>query len=149
MDAPGTILVPVDLSARSLLGLDYAAMLAAKVGASLVLYCNVNLPERAALETFAVSERLSIDEAGEQQLRHHAAQRAPGVSTTVVVGYDDLPAHGILQAAESTSADLIVMASHGRTGMSRLLLGSIAEKIARTAPVPVLIVPARMGEDEL
>ena len=148
MNVPRTILVPIDLSARSLIGLDYAAALAGATGGRLVLFCNVNLPERAVLEEYAMAEDLSIEAAGEHQLRLHADDRAPGIDTQVVVGFDDSPAHGILQAAELYEADLIVVASHGRTGMSRLLLGSIAEAIARTASVPVLIVPARSSTEE-
>ena len=149
MNTPRSILVPIDLSSRSLLGLDYAAMLAGATGASLILYCNVNLPERAMLEEFGSAEHLSIDDAGQLQLRRYAEQRAPGVEATVVVGYDESPAHGILTAAEENHAEMIVIASHGRTGMTRWLLGSIAEKLARTTTVPVVIVPARMEVGEL
>lgn len=149
MNAPRSILVPIDLSSRSLLGLDYAVMLARAVGASLILYCNVNLPERALLEEFGSAEHLSVDDAGQLQLRRHAERLAPDLEATVVVGYDESPAHGILTAAEQNHADMIVIASHGRTGMTRWLLGSIAEKIARTTTVPVVIVPARMEDSEL
>lgn len=140
---PGTVLVPTDLSSRSLDGLDYAAMLARRVGADLVLYCNVNLPERAALSEFARVEHLALDEAGHAQLDRFAVLRAPGIPTTTEVGYETSPAQGILNAAQQHEADLIVVASHGRTGMTRWLLGSVAEKIARTSDVPVVIVPTR------
>ena len=143
MTVPKRILVPIDLSSRSLLGLDYAAMLAEIASAELILYCNVNLPERAALEEYGRVEHLAVDQAGQLQLEHFAAQRAPGIASTVVIGYDDSPAHGILEAAATHEADLIVVASHGRSGMTRWLLGSIAEKIARTADVPVVVVPTR------
>ncbi len=146
MLAPQTILVPIDLSSRSLVGLDYAAMLAAATGASLLLFCNVNVPERAVLEGYAAAEHLSVDEAGIAQLRHYADTRATGIEARAFVSYDDSPAHGILQAATMNEVDAIVIASHGRTGMTRWLLGSIAEKIARTAEVPVIIVPARVAE---
>ena len=146
MLTPRTILVPMDLSARSLVGLDYAAMLATATGASLLLFCNVNVPERAVLETYAAAEHLSVDEAGVAQLRHYADTRAAGIEAQTFVGYDDSPAHGILQVATANEVDAIVIASHGRTGMTRWLLGSIAEKIARTAEVPVIIVPARSAE---
>ena len=148
MPVPRTILVPIDLSARSLVGLEYAAALAKATGGRLVLFCNVNLPERAVLEEFALAENISVEEAGEEQLRMYARERAEGVEADVMLGFDDSPSHGILQAAELREADLIVVASHGRTGMSRLLLGSIAEAIARTAAIPVLIVPARTGGDD-
>ncbi len=146
MQAPRTILVPIDLSARSLLGLDYAAMLATATDASLLLFCNVNVPERAVLEEYAAAEHLTVEEAGLAQLRHHASSHAPGVDVEVLIGADDSPAHGILQVAARDDVDCIVIARHGRTGMTRWLLGSIAEKISRTAEVPVVIVPARTTE---
>jgi nucleotide-binding universal stress UspA family protein len=143
MNTPRMILVPIDLSERSLQGLDYAAMLATATGAGLVLYCNINLPERAALEEFGAAEHLIVDDAGLIQLRQFAKERAPGIEASFVVGYNESPAHGILDAAETHDVDLIVVASHGRAGMTRWLLGSVAEKIARTADVPVVIVPTR------
>ena len=143
MNTPRTILVPIDLSERSLQGLDYAAMLATATGAGLVLYCNINVPERAVLEEFGAAEHLVVDDAGMIQLRQFAEQRAPGIEASFIVGYNESPAHGILDAATANDVDLIVVASHGRAGMTRWLLGSIAEKIARTADVPVVIVPTR------
>lgn len=50
------------------------------------------------------------------------------------------PAIAILDAQKSTSADLIVLGSHGRKGLSRLLMGSVAETVMRDAPCPVLII---------
>lgn len=52
----------------------------------------------------------------------------------------------ILDAARAAGADLIVMGSHGRTGVSRLLLGSVAEHVLRHAPCPVVVVRAATGE---
>ena len=143
MTAPQVIFVPVDLSERSLHGLDYAAMLARAFGSRLVLYCNVNVPERAVLEEFGAAEHVVVDEAGMIQLQQFAQQRAPGIEASVVVGYNESPANGILDAAAASGADLVVVASHGRTGMTRWLLGSVAEKIARIAEVPVVVVPTR------
>lgn len=50
------------------------------------------------------------------------------------------PAEGVLEAAKQSAADLIVIASHGRRGISRLLLGSVAQEVATRSSVPVLIV---------
>jgi len=50
------------------------------------------------------------------------------------------PVEEILRAAEQTRCDLIVMGSHGRTGLNRLLMGSVAEQVMRWAPCPVLVV---------
>jgi universal stress protein A len=51
-------------------------------------------------------------------------------------------AHGIIEAAKTVKADVIVMASHGRRGLKRLLMGSVAESVMRTAECPVLLVRA-------
>ncbi|MFC6764298.1 universal stress protein, partial [Natrinema soli] len=66
-----------------------------------------------------------------------AADHGRSIDTTVVVGQ---PADAIVDHATENEIDLIVVGSHGRTGFSRVLLGSVAERIARQAPVPVTIV---------
>jgi nucleotide-binding universal stress UspA family protein len=65
------------------------------------------------------------------------ARGLPGVSWKV--WYDE-PARAVVDAARYNGADLIVMSTHGRGGLSRLLLGSVAESVVRTAPAPVLLV---------
>ena len=63
---------------------------------------------------------------------------------TVVVG---LPAESILEAQERLGADLLVMATHGRRGLKRLVLGSVAEKVVRESAIPVLTVHSAGAED--
>lgn len=68
---------------------------------------------------------------------------AAGVSVTTdhTVAYErGQEARGIIDYADDNDVDLIVMGSHGRTGVSRVLLGSVAEKVVRRAPIPVLVV---------
>lgn len=57
-----------------------------------------------------------------------------------------VPATELLQLAEQHHADLIVVGSHGRTGLARLLMGSVAEQVVRGAQCPVLVVKQPMGE---
>jgi nucleotide-binding universal stress UspA family protein len=57
------------------------------------------------------------------------------------------PAQEILHTAEETKADLIVMGTHGRTGLRRLLMGSVAEVVLRKAPCPVLTVKSLLREN--
>jgi nucleotide-binding universal stress UspA family protein len=81
-----------------------------------------------------------------QQLKTHT--HGARVETQVMEGD---PVDMILRAAEETQSDVIVMGTHGRTGLGRLLLGSVAESVIRKAPCPVLSVkpvPARRKEAE-
>ena len=70
-----------------------------------------------------------------------AAQAAPDVPVIVARAGGD-PAEEILRYATEQPIDLIVVGTHGRTGVSRLLLGSVAERVMRGARCPVLVVPA-------
>ncbi len=143
MVLPKMILVPLDLSKRSEEAAEYAAALARHVGASLTLMVNVNQPERAAMEQFARDEHITIDQAGEAALGRVASRLGGDVETSVMVRAADSPVEGIIEAAEYSKADLIVMTSHGRTGMTRWLLGSVAERMVQASDVPVLVIPAR------
>jgi nucleotide-binding universal stress UspA family protein len=62
-----------------------------------------------------------------------------GVTCETLHIRDQAPAEGVIAAAAETGCDLIVMASHGRRGVSRMLLGSQAQKVVTLSPVPVLI----------
>ena len=143
MQLPTKILVPVDLSERSEVAIDYAAKMAEKFDATLVLAVNVNLHEQAVLEEYAEAEDRSIDQAAEDYLFSLAEKYAPGRAVSVVVSFEDFAAEGILRAMKLSEADAVVIASHGRTGMTRWALGSVAEKIARSSDMPVTIIPAR------
>lgn len=65
--------------------------------------------------------------------------RKSGVSYETLHVKDKLPAEGIVETAEQRGCDLIVMASHGRRGVSRMLLGSQANRVVTLSPIPVLI----------
>jgi nucleotide-binding universal stress UspA family protein len=71
--------------------------------------------------------------------RHAANLRAAGLRTSTVVRSGDAR-EGVLESAAEWGADLIVLGSHGRTGIDRFLLGSVSESVARHAPCSVLIV---------
>ncbi|MEL7156645.1 MAG: universal stress protein [Actinomycetota bacterium] len=138
--APRRILVPVDLSDRSATAVAYGAMLARLAGAELMLTINVNMPERAAIEESMAEPGTAIEEAAHAALAALADRTAPDVTATTDVRFRDFPAEGILAAADDHDVDLIAIGSHGRTGLSRVLLGSVAERIARQASIPVVIV---------
>jgi len=138
------ILVPTDFSATSDVALDYAVTVAKRFGASLHLLHVVDDPfvggafgsEMYITSVPAMRVHL-VDEAA-SRLSHLLPQcRRVAARTEVRVGR---PADVIREVAEEHGFDLIVMGTHGRTGMAHLLLGSVAEKIVREAPCPVLTV---------
>jgi len=83
-------------------------------------------------------------EMAEQQAKdilaaHEAAAKAEGVISTVASSVSDTPYEAIIAAAEAAGADLIFMASHGRRGISGLLLGSETQKVLTHSKIPVLV----------
>lgn len=135
MEAPERILVPVDLSRRSERAVAYAAMLARRCGSSLIVMVNVNLREQEVLE--------ELEAEPEAALARIIGEHAADLPTSTVVTSGGFPADAILDTASAEDVDLIVVASHGRSGMTRWMLGSVAEKVVRVADVPVTVVPAR------
>jgi nucleotide-binding universal stress UspA family protein len=94
----------------------------------------------AAQAVLASHERRRID-AEALVSRHAGTLRAAGLRASTVVRSGDAR-HGVLECAAEWGADLIVLGSHGRTGVNRFLLGSVSESVARHAPCSVLIVRA-------
>lgn len=143
------MLVPVDFSTHSLEALAYARRLAQRLGADLLLL-HVAEPVYLA-EPNVVSADLTtlLDEqiriANEQLARISADLRKEGrrVRTLVECG---VPAQVIVETADNTGTDLIVLATHGRTGLSHMLIGSVAERVVRMARCPVLTVRPGLGE---
>lgn len=78
-----------------------------------------------------------------------AVARAGGRVRTSTCLLEGSPAGAIVQLATEIRPSFIVVGSHGRTGLERLLLGSVAEGVVRGAPVPVMVVPARYGRRTL
>lgn len=70
---------------------------------------------------------------------HEAAAKAAGVASTSSSAVSDVPYEAIIAAAEDSGADLIFMASHGRKGISGLLLGSETQKVLTHSKIPVLV----------
>lgn len=139
------ILVPVDGSDYSIRALDAAADLASTLQATLVVGEVVDV-NRAATMSFGEPQlvqgcldalRVECD-ASVKQAVERVTPRVAGVESRVVTGN---VVEEILKMATETGAKWIVMGSHGRTGLNRMLMGSIAEGVLRHSPVPVMIVP--------
>ena len=140
------ILVPVDFSPHSDRALRYAARLAALLGASVELIHVVDNPFASGAWTSEVyvpnlPEMLQslIADANKRltPLKSMVASEKVNVETNVLTGQ---PAYTITDHARSGGFDLIVMGTHGRTGFSHMFMGSVAERVVRRAPCPVLTV---------
>ncbi|MBI4611611.1 MAG: universal stress protein [Candidatus Rokubacteria bacterium] len=130
------ILVPLDGSALSEAIVPVAEALARDYGAELVLLRAVRTRIVEALEPEA-----KVAGEAEAYLRRIAEEvRARGLSRVSWSVRFAKPEHAIAEAAARNRVDLITMTTHGRGGLSRLLLGSVAESLVRQAPAPVLLV---------
>ena len=147
------IVVPLDGSKQAEVALDYGRDLALRYSARLHLV-RVLWPSLQALTGGEVVAVTQAQMAHEQQLARTylepLVERVTSgdlkVSSQVVVGD---PAETILDIAEDAEASLIVMTSHGRSGLRRWLMGSVAERIARHAHCPVMIVGRESVEEKL
>ena len=135
------ILVPIDFSERSERALGFAADLGRSYGAELVLLHVVEevvLPGVYGLDPVPVLTPDVMDRA-RSTLEGYVHRLGPSVSAKaeVMAGH---AARDILDYAEQEHVDLIVIATHGRTGIEHLLLGSVTEKVVRMAPCPVCTI---------
>lgn len=138
------ILVPVDFSAPARDALEYAAELARLSRAGLVVMHVIETVQYATpADLFGAAANLGMLEEerrriAEQELARLARRLGKGGRKVRTVIGTGSPAHTIVTAAARLKAGLIVMATHGRTGLTHLLMGSVAERVVRTSACPVL-----------
>jgi len=141
-----TILVPTDFSDCSLRGLNYAIRFAEKFAARIVLLHAVELGYAYTSDGYAMYDISDLIKTalrdGEEQMRQFVRRvrfgRVPFETVVTTVSSID----AICSAAKSHDLDLIITSTHGRTGLSHVLIGSVAEKIVRHSPCSVLVVPS-------
>jgi nucleotide-binding universal stress UspA family protein len=136
------ILVPIDFSYDTEAALDYASTLAAEAGAALYL---IHVDDLHALDVplvIAGPYGLATEVWNRSAIRERLERILPPNAEVQCTHQflEGLPAEEIVKFAEREKVDLIVMASHGRSGLRRLLMGSVAEGVMRKARCPVLIV---------
>ena len=137
------ILCPVDFSLTSSKALDYACRLASSMDAELVIL--------HALEKAVTSSAAGQGSAADKEFHDFVESALRTAGTEVVparVQHVGPPGDVITWMAQDRSCDLIVMGTHGRTGLLRLLMGSVAENVVRTAPCPVLTLKGPHKEEE-
>ena len=139
---PGRILVTTDLSSASRVAIPYAAELAGRLGWEITLL--------HVVEPFHADIHMDTSKL-QQERRQKAREQLNALVQRELVGCPKVKAklragHAvttITRFAQSSATDLIVLASHGRTGICRALIGSVAERVVRDAPCPVLVVRAK------
>jgi nucleotide-binding universal stress UspA family protein len=146
---PKHILVPTDLSAGAEQALDYACELARTLGAQVHLLNVISIPSLGVPElgialTSSMIDQLVVDsQAAIDRLARARCTDQAGQALVKVGDARDM----INQTAKELGVDLIVMGTHGRRGISRALLGSVAETVVRSAPCAVLTVRLRDVHD--
>jgi universal stress protein A len=137
------ILVPMDFSDHSKRALEQAVSLAKTFGASIDLLHSYRINYSGVMPYGA-----DFPAAVYEDIRKHASSEMDkaqadvsdaGVSCQMHLSQEE-PSHAIANAAEELGSDLIVMGTHGRTGLAHIALGSVAERTVRAAPCPVLTI---------
>lgn len=150
-----SILVPLDGSPLAEAALPKAvALLEGNPGATLVLLRAAEAPSLPGADP-TNAQITAVDEAAKYVEKLAADLRERGVNVKTSVWYGP-PAPAIVEAAEVGRVDLIVMSTHGRSGLGRLILGSVAESVLRGTRTPILLLradgtpvePAATGDKE-
>jgi nucleotide-binding universal stress UspA family protein len=144
------ILVPTDFSPDACAALDLALELSRAKSAKVIAMHVCHVPTYAFFNggLFAPTRELmdGIILDAMQALQEEKSHRRAQGDTVEIACFEGNPAEVIVRWAASEKADLIVMGTHGRRGLKRLLMGSVAEHVIRTASQPVLIVRAAKEE---
>ena len=143
------ILVPIDFSECSKKGLRYAIALAREHKAAITLAYVVPgismLGEYGGIDYASLNKEMR--ESADRELATLAVDEIRGVVPSDTAVRTGSPAGEIVSIAKTLPADLIVISTHGRTGLKHALLGSVAERVVQTAMCPVLVV--RESEREI
>jgi nucleotide-binding universal stress UspA family protein len=144
------ILTPTDLSDFSAKGVRYAFQLAKAVGAEVIVVhvvptetvlshehgLEMGVPGQNILKRLVDQHRHALGQFLEKQLAN-----LPDLKVRQIAEMD-APHSLIVDLAEKEGVDLIVMSTHGRSGLPRMMLGSVTERVIRTAACPVLVIPS-------
>ncbi len=147
MFSPKKILVPSDFSESSDNALKEAVDIAEKFGSSIVLLHVISSDMVQCADHYCLSadlmQQIEEDSIRASRQRLEKAVNAIIASRGIEIVFDiqrGVPSETILAEQKRVGADLIVIASHGRTGLKKLLLGSVAEKVVRNAECQVMVV---------
>lgn len=141
-DPPKNILVPIDFSESSEKAATAAGALAAKTGATVHLLHAYVIPVESVGLALTVSQQYVTQfvKESKDQLQELAAKLCQGATIGPMLVESGDPREVITEEAKKLHAELIVMGTHGRRGITRAIIGSVAESVVRTAHCSVLVV---------
>jgi universal stress protein A len=135
-------LVPIDFSEYANQALEYAINLAGKLDACLTLLHVIQSVPLGGVDMGVTLPYIYLQDLEAEIMQSMEACRtrvtAAGLEGEIVVVHG-VPFHEIVETAKRQKVDLIIIGTHGRTGLQHILLGSVAEKVVRLAPCPVLV----------
>jgi nucleotide-binding universal stress UspA family protein len=138
------ILCPIDFSDASRAALETAAEVARRYGAKVALFHAYPVPGYTFPDGSFVASSKMLEELSDQAHRHllewKAIAEKLGIAQVEVATAIGEPAHEILAFAKAQQADLLILGTHGRTGIQHALMGSVAERVVRRSTCPVLTV---------
>ena len=148
--APHSIVVTTDLSPASTAAYPAARSLALAYDATVTLLLCIDLSlhlyegSAAEIPTLYIPEAIeTLRKKAEEDLSAHLLQHFPGMPARHALREAARPVqHTIVEYLKESESDLVIMSSHGRTGFSRAILGSVAEQVLRLSHKPTLIIPA-------
>ena len=135
-----SILVPVDFSSPSSKALKYAVALARQHGAKIIPMFVVELSEIVGMFQLLLDDNEIKATCEAKLLKFARKASAPGTMIDHVLVRKGRPYREIVDAARTLKSDLIVISTHGYSGVTRALVGSVTERVVREAPCPVLVV---------
>jgi universal stress protein A len=131
------VLVPVDFSPDADWALDYAIYLGTRLGARILLIHAISAIMVTEVDVTPYLKALEAQARQDLQARLQRVRDA-GLEGEMCLAHG-IPAQEIVATATDMGSDLIIIGTHGRTGWQHLLVGSVAEKVVRLAPCPVLV----------
>jgi nucleotide-binding universal stress UspA family protein len=145
------ILVPVDFSEYSKMALDYAVQFAKQFNSELTLIYVIEpivYPSDFGLGQIPINQvDFEIQSRAEEELQKLINEKIPAEVKSNYVVKTGKPFLEIINTAKECDCDLIIIATHGHTGIEHILFGSTAEKVVRKSPVPVLTVREKIKKD--
>ena len=134
------LLVPTDFSEDADRAVDYAVGLAQELKASLTLMTATYIGDTPEVSQSYIEKIRAEAQQRIEAVRQRVEDAGVAVKVVMVTGP---PAQRITETAQKESADLIVMGTHGHTGLRHMLIGSVAERVVRHSTCPVLVVPSQ------